>query len=203
MNFLGLFLQVVCSVLLTFAPGAILKKDRLNISRVLTFLAILATCKVGGLLLAVPLTAILWLYFRWVRFVGYATVGTKFVLFWTTLILMGVYLELQIIHLPIRGILGQDRLRIEANVAGILVALCMFCALLELKMSIRRRLNSNTEEDVLDHAVFDIPLVESVNAGTFTPSIRREVAEEECPYCERNVQLDLEGRCPACNRPVA
>ncbi len=120
------------SGVLTLAPAAILRKDGLHITIALSFLAILATCIVGGLVFAVPVTAFLLLFALWVRFVGNAAGGAKRILFMITIVLSSLFLAQYVIHLPIRFALDQPPVKIAANVAGIFLAAAMLGATVEL-----------------------------------------------------------------------
>lgn len=199
----GTLLQVVFSIILVCGPASILKKDRLYVSLVLTFVAIFGCCKLAGLLLAVPVTVVLLLYFMWIRFLAQSTSGPKYILFWTTAILAGVYLAIQIIHLPIRLALGQSALLVAANLIGIAWALCLLCAPVELAIVRRHRTRSDPEADFAIILEPGDPDLVSSGSNATSPQLPKEVSNEECPYCERIVRPDSEGRCPACHRPIA
>jgi hypothetical protein len=132
MSLLGVVLQAGVSGVLSLVPAAILKKERMRVTIVSSFLAIFATCKVGGLIFAAPITAFLLLFALWVRFVGHAHAGVKRVLFGVTLVLSALILALQVVHLPIRIALHQPAVMIAANVAAILVAATMLSATLAM-----------------------------------------------------------------------
>ncbi|MDB5388435.1 MAG: hypothetical protein JWM11_4081 [Planctomycetaceae bacterium] len=191
MNLLGTFLQAVVSALLLLLPAASLKRDRLKMTVFPTYLAMFSTCTVGGLLFAAPATLILILYYQWIRFVGYATRGTKRTLFFVTIALSAVYLTLQIVHLPIRFALGQPTFLIKTNVAAIFAGVCFYAAPLELMFVLK-----NSPDEVI---LIDDPPVELATE----PAIQFVPIAEICPYCEASVVPDVDGRCTACHRPIA
>ena len=129
---LRLGLQVVFSIVLSLAPIALLRKDRLRISMVLYVLGLFAVVKVGGLIFAVPVAVLLLLFTMWLRFVGHADGGAKHALFILTIVLCALYLAQHVVHLPIRMHLDQPKVKIAANIAGGLVALAMLSAAVEL-----------------------------------------------------------------------
>lgn len=148
MTLLGTVMQAGVSGLLTLAPAAVLKKEQMRITIALSFLAILATCIVGGLIFAVPATVFLVLFSLWVRFVGRATTGAKRVLFIVTIVLSALFLAQHVLHLPIRFALDQPAVKIASNVAGILLAAAMLGATLEL-LILRKRKNQETPNQAL------------------------------------------------------
>lgn len=149
MTLLGTIMQAGLSGALTLAPAAILKKDGLRVAIALSFLAIFATCKVGGLIFAVPVTVFLLLFSLWVRFVGNADTGAKRIFFIITIVLSSLFLAQHVFHLPIRFALSQPPVKIASNVAGILLAAAMLGAAVEL-LIMRKRKNqgppNNTSE---------------------------------------------------------
>jgi len=140
MTLLGTVMQVGFSFVFTLGPAAVLMKDRLQITIVLCFVAILASFVAGGLILAVPVTVFLVLFSFWVRFVGKAEAGVKRILFIITMVLSAIFLAQHVVHLPIRFALDQPAVKIASNVAGIFLAAAMLSATLEL-LIIKRRKN--------------------------------------------------------------
>jgi hypothetical protein len=143
MTLLGTAMQVVFSVALTLAPAAVLKKNQMRITTGLSFIAILATSHIGGLVFAIPITIILLLFSLWVRFVGRANVGPKRVLFIVTIVLSALFLAQHLAHLPIRIFLDQPAAKIEANVGGIFLAVAMLSATLEM-MILKKTIHQET-----------------------------------------------------------
>ena len=133
-------MQAGLSGVLTLAPAAVLKRDRMRVSIALSFLAIMATSHVGGLIYAIPVTVFLLLFSLWVRFVGHATARAKRILFIVTIVLSALFLAQHVVHLPIRFAFNQPSLKIASNVAGIFLAAAMLCVTLELLM-LRKRNN--------------------------------------------------------------
>lgn len=148
MTLLGTVMQAGISGVLTLAPAAVLKRERMLVTIAMSFLAILAMNYVGGLILGVPVTILLLLFSLWVRFVGFATAGPKRVLFIVTLVLSALFLAQHIVHLPIRFALNQAPVKIASNVAGILLAAAMLCATLE-SLILRKRKKQETTNQAL------------------------------------------------------
>lgn len=137
-------MQVGMSGVLALAPAAVLKKDRLWISIALSFLAILATSYIGGLISAVPVAVFLLLFSLWVRFVGHDSARAKPILFIVTIVLSALFFAQHLVHLPIRFALNQPPFKIASNVAGIFLAAAMFCITLELLMLRKKNRSDKT-----------------------------------------------------------
>lgn len=148
MTILGTIMQVGLSGVLTLAPAAVLKKDQMRITIALSFLAILATSHVGGLIFAVPVTVFLLLFSLWVRFVGHAAAGPKRVLFIVTIVLSALFLTQHVAHLAIRFALDEPAVKIASNIAGIFLAAAMLCGTLEL-LILRKKDNEETSNQTL------------------------------------------------------
>lgn len=134
MTILGAIMQLVTSGILTLAPAAVLKKDQMWISVALSFLAILATSYIGGLISAVPVAVFLLVFSLWVRFVGHDSARAKRILFTVTIVLTALFFAQHLVHLPIRFALNQPPFKIASNVAGIFLSAAMLCVTLELQM---------------------------------------------------------------------
>lgn len=131
MNALGLAIIAVLSLVLTLAPAVILVKDRMRVTIVLSFLTILMTGKIGGLLFAIPVALFLALFAAWVRFVGRGEGVAKRASFVITIVMSVLFLAQHLVHLPLRFALDQPAILVASNVAGILLALTMLSATLE------------------------------------------------------------------------
>lgn len=208
-----LIIQVMLSLILVQAPGAFLRYDGLKLSIYSAFFAILAAGTLGGVIFAGPATLLLVLYCLWVRFVGYADRGAKWVLSFGTMVLAALYLLIQILHLPIRYALRQSEVLIWANIVGILFALCLLVIPLELALLRKKSLReTNGDEDrsvEVRSAIHDVnssePRDSSWTLSDSDPAVRAqegEISLEACPYCEQKVLPDADGRCPACRRPI-
>lgn len=138
-------MQAGLSAVLTLAPAVVLKKDRMRVSILLSFFAILSTCLIGGVIFAALVTVFLFLFSCWLRFLNHADSGAKRALFIISLVLPAIFLVLQVVHLPIRYALGQPPVKIAPNTAGIFLAAALVGGRLEI-MIIRKRKNKETPE---------------------------------------------------------
>lgn len=118
-------IRIVICLLLNLLPRSVLKKDRLRFTIALDFITLFSAMITRGLLLAVPVAFLLMLFHLWIRAIGKKPTTRNRTLFVITLVVCGLFIASQIIHLPIRIALKQEGLLIAANVTGLLFAIAM------------------------------------------------------------------------------
>lgn len=128
MTLLGTILQFIFSVGLTVIPAVLLNQQKMSVTIGFCFMCLFAASKAGGLLLAVPITVILLLFFLWLHF----AISTRSPVFLnTTLILVTLWFISQAIQLPIRIHLNQASIKIAANITGLLMTGALTCGTIE------------------------------------------------------------------------
>lgn len=129
MNLPGIALNALFSLVLVLAPARIVKAERPVFSLIATFITLFAFSVVGGLMLAVPVTVALCLFFLWIKF-AYKRQS----LFILTIIMLGVYLALQLASLPERLNSNQSSLSIKVSIDSMIMAASLIALCVELRV---------------------------------------------------------------------